>query len=405
LDWGAFEQAVGARESSAAEVAALVSVARRIVRAHGESVAPKHVDAFVRARSDAGADVAELALAQRAGDALVRFGTTRRASQAPPQQDLARELPVPQAAPPSAIPPDILAKMPASFFAQSAEGPSEDTILVRLQRRYGWVLDLTTIGIAMLLCWASFATRVPMGGMYDGRRALLARALAWIAGLMTLSAFAGFAQRAGLLEGPLYSRVGHPTMRLRMLQARALFALRGVLILVGCGLLAVFPPRLAGSTTEATSAEPARWPEWMTELGIFARPPGAWAYDRTSDLVAGAVPIHVAWLHDGEREGPPLHAIVVLRGNPTLDLTHAIAMSVSREIPRRTDGITCREELPVTRADVLCVRTDAPAPFVIACGAEMPGTAFCVASWGEGRSGDVARDLEGVLRTIGSQRR
>lgn len=307
---------------------------------------------------------------------------------------------------PKPLPPEVLAKMPASYFAERAGGDGggdEGSPLSRFLRRHAAELDLLAVVVGLVLVALSLSLRQPLGVAFDPTRSLLARITGWVGGLTFLSGAAGFARRAGLLEGPLHDRTGSPTLRLRLLQAQGLAVLRGVMIVASCVLaLALGGLHFSASTlAPASIPAPAQWPAWMTDLGVMARPPASWTFDHASELRAQDAPLRVAWLRGADAEGaPPLHAIATLRApRASSALAHEVAMAISHEIPRRRDGIACREEPPATHAFALCVRDDAPSPFVLAC-ADHPGTIVCVASWDTGESGTVARELEGTLRGI-----
>ena len=260
------------RARSPEDAAALVAAARAIVLAHGEDLVPKDVDAIVRARGDAGASAPELALVQRAGDELVRFIRRRASEPAPPI-----DAPPATRAPDVTLPPAVLAQMPASYFAGRDE-TSSDSRLWQAMRRYRWVLDVLGIALGMLLFWVSLRTRVPIGVQYNLPRAFVSRLVGWTAGLTFVSGLAGFADRAGMLEGPLFNRAGGPTLRLRFLQARGLLFLRGVLILASCVLLIAIGPSAFSLPGPSESGAREEWPEWMTDLDVIARFPASWSF-------------------------------------------------------------------------------------------------------------------------------
>lgn len=238
MDWAQFDERLGAVSDE--ERVALRASAHAIVAAHGEPVLPKHVDAFVAAAEARGASVAELARAQRAGGVLVLIGRASR-SEPPPALDEAA-LPVPDPAPPpepaptpAALPPQVLAQMPASWFASRNEEPPSQ--IGALASRYAVALDIAAIGVGLGTFVVSLWLRQPIGERIVLSALVLRRALQWVGSAAFLVGVGGFAKRAGLLDGPLYDRLGHRTLRLRFLQEGSLLAIRGVLVLAGVLLL------------------------------------------------------------------------------------------------------------------------------------------------------------------------
>jgi hypothetical protein len=276
VDWARFEAEVGA--VAADERARLIDAARAIVAAHGEPVLPKHVDAFVAAAEARGASVAELAGAQRAGSVLVRVGRASRSEPPPPLDEAS--LPVPDAPlppgpppplspeppplspEPPPLPPEVLAQMPASWFAARNEEPPSR--LDALAARYAVAFDLAAIGVGLVTFVVSLWLRQPIGERAVLSSLVLRRALQWVGSVAFLVGVGGFAKRAGLLDGPLYDRLGNRTLRLRFLQEGALVAIRGVLVLAGALLLvATLALRSCG---DATPPRPAADPELRSPM-------------------------------------------------------------------------------------------------------------------------------------------